>query len=451
MPDSSAAAVASRPPAPPRAEVRDAVRNLLMQAESFKHLSPEKQRQVAQCTALIADYLVAPEGIPANQIGSALGTVPARGLTDDPPPQREADYETASKKVDDIGKGRFRADAAREGAKVAGLLMKQVDFPTFVSSLIQGVFQAIVASSIQQMEAYSTMIASVAMSLKKFTDDNVTENQGRDHMVEKFPDTFEIGVDEMSDSPGPRLKLRDGVDESDALKRVNQQLSFEGSAFKSMDLSDENAEKALVLAARMQLAKQRQQLMASLVLMGINRIVVTDGKISAKIMYDFQARDSRSMKRTAQAYDYARNKDGSIQSTAAMEGTYEGNEKVTDTYEHSDKDTSTDNSSEKYAKGTFKYEQRPVMTAMSAASEASDAQLSTRAQLAGAVEVNFKSDYLPLDKMATPGMIAAIQGNSTPVDPNLVPSAANREPAAGAAASPSPGAAPAPAPAAAAR
>lgn len=44
------------------------------------------------------------------------------------------------------------------------------------------------------------------------------------------------------------------------------------------------------------------------------------------------------------------------------------------------------------------------------------------AQLAGSVEVNFKSDYLPLDKMATPGMIAAIQGNSTPVDPNVVPS-----------------------------
>jgi len=41
--------------------------------------------------------------------------------------------------------------------------------------------------------------------------------------------------------------------------------------------------------------------------------------------------------------------------------------------------------------------------------------------------VNFKSDYLPLDKMATPGMIAAIQGNSTPVDPNVVPSPVNRD------------------------
>ncbi len=43
------------------------------------------------------------------------------------------------------------------------------------------------------------------------------------------------------------------------------------------------------------------------------------------------------------------------------------------------------------------------MTAMSTASEASDSPLQTRAQLAGHVEVNFKSDYLPLEKMATPG------------------------------------------------
>jgi hypothetical protein len=48
-----------------------------------------------------------------------------------------------------------------------------------------------------------------------------------------------------------------------------------------MDLSDETAELAIVTAVRTQLARQRQQLIASLVLMGINRIVVTDGRISA--------------------------------------------------------------------------------------------------------------------------------------------------------------------------
>ncbi|MBN3760741.1 hypothetical protein [Burkholderia sp. Ac-20365] len=416
-------------PSPPRPEVRDAVRRLLTQTESFARLSPEKQRQVARCTALIADYLAAPEGFAGNTLPGGLAMPPATALDDPPPPQREASYDVASKNVSEIGEGEFSASAAREGAKVAGLLLKQVKFPTFVASLIEGVFHAIVKSSIEQMEAYTKMIDSVAKSLQQFTDDNVTENQGRDHMVEKFPDLFEVAVDDMSDTPSPKLRLRDGVDEDAALKRVNQQLNFEGSPFKSMDLSDENAEKALVLAARMQLARQRQQLMASLVMMGINRIVVTDGKLSAKIMYDFTARDSRSVRKSAAAYDFARNADGTIQTTRAQEGTYDLGGDESRSRQHGKDSSSDDYSADYYAKGTYKAEDKPVMTAMSTASEASDSQLQTRVQLAGAVEVNFKSDYLPLDKMATPGMIAAIQGNSTPVDPNVVPSPVNREPA----------------------
>jgi hypothetical protein len=36
--------------------------------------------------------------------------------------------------------------------------------------------------------------------------------------------------------------------------------------------------------------------------------------------------------------------------------------------------------------------------------------------LIGEVKVNFKSDYFPMDKMASPQMIAAIQGRSIPPD-----------------------------------
>jgi hypothetical protein len=423
---------AAAPLPTPHPAVRAAVQELLTNTDSFKRMSPEDQRKAAQSTALVADYLAQPEGFEGTKIPGGVGT--ARALDDaTPPPQREASYKDATAQVDKIGGGEFTAGAAREGAQVAGLLLKQVKFPTFVSELINGVFKAIVKSSIEQMEAYTKMIEAVAKSLKQFTDDNVSENQGRDHMVEKFPDMFEIGVDDMSDSPSPRLKLRDGVDEGAALKRVNNSLSFEGSPFKSMDLSDENAEKALVLAARMQLAKQRQQLMASMVLMGINRIVVTDGKLSAKIMYDFTARDTRSLRRSAQAYDYARNADGTLQTTRASEGTIDQGGTTSESHDHGKGANTDDYSADYFAKGTYKTEDKPVMTAMSAASEATDAQLQTRVQLAGAVEVNFKSDYLPLDKMATPGMIAVIQGNSTPVDPNVVPSPVNREPAAGAA------------------
>ena len=426
----SAAFALARPPSTspplvqPRPEVRQAVANLLTRSPAFKALSLEKQREVAQATALVADYLAVPEGIPGNTLAGGLGTL-ATALVDPPAAPPQASFADASKQVDKIGDGEFEASAAREGAKVAGLLLKQVKFPVFVASLIEGVFHAIVKSSIEQMEAYTAMIASVAKSLKQFTEDNVSPNQGRDHMVEKFPDLFEIGVDDFSDSPGPKLKLRDGVDEGAALKRMNAMRFEDGNVMKSMDLSDENVEKALVMAAQMQLAKQRQQLMASMVLMGINRIVITDGKISAKIMYDFTSKDTMQKKRSAQAFDYARGADGNLATTRSGEGKNESSGNVSNSRDQS-KDTNTrDFSADYYSKGEYKFEDKPVMTAMSAASEASDSQLQTRVQLAGAVEVNFKSDYLPLDKMATPGMIAAIQGNSTPVDPNVLPSPRN--------------------------
>jgi hypothetical protein len=434
------AAASSLPPTqskPPREEVRKAVADLLTRSDAFKALPPEKQLEAAKATALVADYLAAPEGIPGNALSGGLAMPTARALLS----EEDRNAQTANKEqrtadfgqVSEIGNTPVKATMARESAEVAGILMDKINFPTFVGTLIEGVFHAIVKSSIEQMEAYTKMIAAVATSLKQFTDDNVSENQGRDHMVEKFPDLFEIGQDDMADNPGPRLQLREGVDESAALKRMNSMHFEDGNVMKSMDLSDENVEKALVMAARMQLAKQRQQLMASMVLMGINRIVITDGKISAKIMYDFKATDSSRKHRSAQAMDYARDSHGNLSTVRTGDSTNETTDKVDSKGKWGDDKGSFDYNADYYTKGTYKFEDKPVVTAMSTASEASDATLQTRVNLSGAVEVNFKSDYLPLDKMATPGMIAAIQGNSTPVDPNVVPSAKNAPaPAAGA-------------------
>lgn len=46
-----------------------------------------------------------------------------------------------------------------------------VDFPTFVANLIEGVFNAVVSASIQQMDAYAELVQSVAKSLNDFVDE----------------------------------------------------------------------------------------------------------------------------------------------------------------------------------------------------------------------------------------------------------------------------------------
>jgi hypothetical protein len=430
--------------ATPRPEVRAKVKELLLKTPAFARLPPDARRDLAHNMTLIADYLAAPEGVAGNHLAGGLGPKPAaRTMEED---RSEAQWKRDNDAVAEIGKAQFDASAAMAAARAAGEFMNQVKFVDFVSGLIDGVFNSIVGSSIKQMEAYAQLVQNVAMSLNRFRDENVSENQGRDQMVDQFPDVFEIGKgDDFGDQAGPRLKLKEGVDEGAALARVQQGLGPEGAAIKSIDVSDEEVERRLVLAGRNQMATSRQQLLATLVMMGISRIVVTDGRISAKVVYDFQARDNRRLQRSAEASDYARDKDGQLSTTWSGEGEYDSGGDSSRKASSNKGDWDDERNANWYAKGKYKYAQTPVMTARSMANEMQDSQLSVKAQLAGTVDVNFKSDYLPLEKMATPGMMAAIQMNSKPVDPNVVPGLAPGSAPAGGQAAPAtaPAAAPA--------
>lgn len=159
--------------------VRSQVKALLAGSEAFHSLPPEVRRQIAHDTVKIANYLI------SNTSNSA------------------------------------------------GKVVTDVDFPDFVSSLLNGVFDAIVDGSIKQMEAYAKLVGGVAKSLDEFSNENISDNEARDHLLDRLPHFFQ------SYSKTKRARAR--------------------------------------------LASSRQQLLANMLLMGINRIVVTDGRISGKI------------------------------------------------------------------------------------------------------------------------------------------------------------------------
>lgn len=73
------------------------------------------------------------------------------------------------------------------------------------------------------------------------------------------------------------------------------------------------------------------------------------------------------------------------------------------------------------ASASFEGAQDHVATVGSSVDETSESKAEVKAKLTGEVRVNFKSDYLPLEKMATPEMMSVIQGNSTPYNPNNPP------------------------------
>lgn len=398
--------------AAPHPEVRTKVRDMLQSNPAFQQLPRELQTQIARDTVRVVDYMARPEGMPGHLIAAKAAAVDpyALGTMDGGPAPRTARAMSGSKE------GEFKAQAAREGAAVAGLILEAVNFPSFVSGLIEGVFHAIVKSSIEQMEAYGQLVANVAKSLNDFRDENVSVNQGMDHLVDKFPDVFQLDIDTGSEDGsggGPRVRLREDVDEDAALKKVNQSLPLDGKPVSSLD--DDTIADQLVPAARTQLATSRQQLLATMVLMGINRIVVTDGKIAAKVIYDFKAQDNFKFQKSATQFDYAKDKYGRLQTTRSEQGQEATTQQdTTRTYDKDTGNLTQQRGGGYYTKGEYAYTDRPVMTLMSASNEKTDAALSTKASLAGVVEVNFKSDYLPLEKMADSFQIAQIQQASKP-------------------------------------
>lgn len=385
--------------------VRPQVRRLLERSPGFRALPVEQQRELARTMVRVASYMANPDGLARQELTpgqSVLAHAPAPPLARAQADAVEAAKGKASDKVGTFAGADFQAGAVKQGVEQFRNLVGTVDFPSFVGGLIQNVFQAIVNASIQQMNAYGQLLKSVAQTVDQFAQDNISLNNARDWLADKYPDA--IGVDEegaQEEGGQPRLAIK-GEDGDAALQQINADM---GLAQPITDLSDPEQESRLVIAARLQMARSRQQLLSSMVLLGINRIVVTDGAINAKVVFDLKASDQAQRKARASLYDSQASMN---RNTTAVGGNWgwgaagSVNENV----------------------------QQHVTTVGSAVDETSESKAEVKAKLSGEVRVNFKSDYFPMEKLATPGMIAAIQGNSLPVDPNVTPSARGAAPAA---------------------
>jgi len=388
---------------------RTGVRALLENTPSFRALSATDRQQIASDTVNLVAYLAEPEGVKATALPA-----PVNKPAGNPALPRKPDAYSfvlaggSTSTSSSSGDGKFTAQAAAEGARVAGVYLEAVNFPKFVSGLISGVFHSIVESSIEQMHAYGQLVADVAKTLNQFRDENVTDNQGRDYLIQQFPDTFKLDIDTGDGgAAAPRVRMRDGVDEDQALKKVNS-LPLEGGPVTSLD--DDSIEGKLVPAARTQLATSRQQLLATMVLMGINRIVVTDGRIAAKVLFDFQAKDNFKFQKSATSFDYG--DQYAYTSTGEFDTQTQGAERSRSSSK--DSSESDDRDASYYSKGKYQNTAQPVLKLMTASQATTDAALTTKASLSGSVEVNFKSETFPLEKMADSFQIGQIQNAAKP-------------------------------------
>jgi hypothetical protein len=297
----------------------------------------------------------------------------------------------AADMMKDMGGGKV-GDVIGAGVTQAARMVKEINFPQFVASLIDGTFKAIVTSSIEQMKAYAEMVKSVSASLNDFKDKNTTDTEARESLVSRYPQLMQIQVVDGAHKVMPR---DDAFDQD--LPDFGKDLGI-GESITSLD--EDTIEQKLVPAARDDLARGRQQLLATTILMGINRIIVTDGKINARIRFKFSATETKTTKATAR--DLAKMGDTvATQSSTTESGAIERSDnwwarykKTGDDYQYSeDSQTVT----------------TPNIQVTSEVESNTNGTITAGGEMFGEVSINFRSETFPLEKMVNTNQMMQLQ------------------------------------------
>lgn len=374
-----------------------AVRHLgevLRQAPAYHALREEARRDLDRSLARIQQLMAPSGGMGAlarqmapdlrSQLAPRGDNAPSAPANGGAAPAQPATSSTPAAATGPVGRA----------GEVARATLNAIDFPSFVASLIQGTFQAIVDASIQQMEAYAEMLKNVAGTVDRFMNDNVTDGMAKDYLADQYGGV--LG----RDTSGGTAKL--------VVRKDSGELP---SFFKDLGLStpdqltDENINEVVVPATRRQMAERRQQTLATMVLMGINRVVVKDGEINAKLVFHIDASETSTIK-----FDQNKVTSGNMSGTA----------------------------------GRSPFGATSVM--VNTMSVNAQNAINLRADLTGQVTVRFASETFPLERFADSAAIQLINNNAKVPAPAAAPAAA---PSGAAPAATTPAAAPAsPAPAA---
>jgi hypothetical protein len=351
--------------------VRRQVQGLLGRTQSFQELEAPAREKLANDMVQVLSFLADPtagEGgeAPAGANPELLQLVEAQaGKTG------SVSNQPSDKTAGDL----LNPAAAKQAGQSFQELTSAVDFPEFVSGLVEGVFTSIVDSSIRQMQEYGKLLEAVVMSVNQFKNDHIAPRDARQDVLDRFPGFFEM--EDTEDGEG-RLAAKSDLDDEEA-----PDLSGAYGVDSDLDLSEPENEQKLVESARLKLAQQRQQQLATMVLLGINRIIVTDGYINAKVFIDVRSRDR--VERENVARQYQRDTERSYERKRSFWGTSRSGKVNTS-----------------------------VTSAYAQSKDKSESEIKTRANLTGEVRINFRSETFPLERLGSPEELGAVNAKGGP-------------------------------------
>ncbi|QNH19951.1 hypothetical protein HEP73_00849 [Xanthomonas sp. GW] len=345
----SAGSAAAPPP-----WVRAAVRDVLERSPQYQALAPNDRQALARSMV-------------------SVSTLAADLIRE----EHEAEHQIA-------GRAPVLAHAQAEefGAaadRIAGTtrnVLNAVSFPRFVTDLINGVFRAMLDSNAQQMQQYVELLGAVSASAAGFERTQFGLPQVRQWVADHFPEAIEYDTPDPDDEPDPdetaaiRLRLRSGA----AMPNAEDVRATLGMAPE--EPLDASSPEQLVPLARRYLARQRQQMLATMVAMGMQRIVVDSGRINAAMRFHIDTHSAANEDRGSQF---------SMQNRVRASGSF--------------------GAGPWGASAEIENNIGYVSTQRSQSSE----EMNTDLELNSSVELNFRSDYLPLNQMAAPAQAERIR------------------------------------------
>lgn len=267
----------------------------------------------------------------------------------------------------------------------AAAALQAIDFPGFVASLLTGTFQAIVDSSAQQIRSYAELVSSLTQSLDDFSAEKVSDDHAREHLAEEHSKELALAFPAPGRSGAPRLLPRAEAEGTspDWLKKYG---------FEGRELTAEFTDGILVSAGRRQVGEDRLQTLATMVLMGINRVVVSNGDVRAKLQFHASAIDRQRVQVAQQGVGVA------------------GRQITTD-------------------------QRAQMMVSTTTVNAQADAAI--KADLLGEVRISFRTETFPLERFADSAAIQLINRHARWQSPDAA-AAQQPAPAAGGGAAPAP-------------
>jgi hypothetical protein len=276
-----------------------------------------------------------------------------------------ADVQSSGELIDDSRHQNRRIDQAGD---LAGDFIDAVDFPQFVRDLLKAVFDANLQVTIQQMEAYGTLLKTATKSLARFAQ-AIPPADAFSYLAENQSDDFSVTFP----PEGGEAQLTDK----------------EGNA---VDLEDATI-RAKIMDATLAMAKEQRALLRETILMGITRLVVEKGVVKAAVVFDIKAGEKIAKTDRGMVQD-ARSSSGSLSGGGGLIGALYGGPK---------------------GGGTMSSRH----TQISVSSAKSEASTDLQAKVTGSVEINFKSDYFKLDNFAA--MYGPVDGSTPATAPGAAP------------------------------